>query len=43
MPTLTDIKIFIKKINNLELLIKKNSNLSNQIINNFILETVRAA
>ena len=41
--SLTDIKMFIKKINNLELLIKKNSNLSNQIVNNFILETVRAA
>ena len=41
--SLADIQIFIKKINNLELLIKKNSNLSNQIINDFILETVKAA
>ena len=41
--SLADIQMFIKKINYLELLIKKNSNLSNQIINNFILETVKAA
>tara|TARA_B100001057_G_C22709533_1_gene895139 strand:- start:54 stop:1043 length:990 start_codon:yes stop_codon:yes gene_type:complete len=41
--SLADIQMFIKKINYLELLIKKNSNLSNQIVNNFILETVKAA
>ena len=33
-----EIKLLIKKINNLELTIKKNSGISNQIINNFILE-----
>ena len=33
-----EIKLLIKKINNLELIIKKNSQLSNQIINNFIFE-----
>ena len=36
--SLTEIKLMIKKINNLELSIKKNSQISNQIINNFILE-----
>lgn len=36
--TLSDIKFLIKKINNLELLIKKNSQTSSQILNNFILE-----
>jgi DNA polymerase-3 subunit delta len=35
-----DIKIYIKKINSLELLIKKNPNLSNEITNNFIFETI---
>ena len=35
------IQSFIKKINNLELLIKKNSQLSNQIINDFILEGLK--
>ena len=36
--SLSQIKSLIKKINDLELLIKKNSQISNQIINNFILE-----
>jgi DNA polymerase-3 subunit delta len=35
-----DIKTYIKKINSLELLIKKNPNLSNEIANNFIFETI---
>ena len=38
--SINDIKLFIKKINTLELLIKKNSNLSNEITNNFIFETI---
>ena len=38
--SIKDIKIFIKKINELELLIKKNSILSNEITNNFIFETI---
>ena len=33
-----EIRVLIKKINDLELIIKKNSTLSNHIINNFILE-----
>ncbi len=40
--SIDDIKSFIKQVNNLELLIKKNSNLSNQITNNFIFETVNS-
>jgi len=36
--SLNEIKLLIKKINNLELTIKKNAQLSNQIINNFIFE-----
>ncbi len=36
--TLDQIKILIKKVNNLELLIKKNSTQSIQIVNNFIME-----
>ena len=36
--SLNEIKLLMKKINNLELIIKKNSQLSNQIINNFIYE-----
>jgi len=36
--TLSDIKFLIKKVNNLELLIKKNSQTSGQILNNFILK-----
>ena len=38
--SIDDIVNLIKKINNLELLIKKNSTLSNEITNNFILETI---
>ena len=38
--TLSDIKFLIKKVNNLELLIKKNSQTSGQILNNFILENL---
>ena len=38
--SITDIKIFIKKVNELELLIKKNASLSNEITNNFIFETI---
>ena len=34
------IKEFIKKVNEIELLIKKNSNLSSEITNNFIFETI---
>ena len=37
---MNDIKSFIKKINALELLIKKNSNISNEITYNFIFETI---
>ena len=38
--TLSDIKFLIKKVNNLELLIKKNSQTSSQILNNFVLENL---
>jgi DNA polymerase-3 subunit delta len=38
-----DIKIYIKKINSLELLIKKNPNLSNEITNNFVFETISSS
>tara|TARA_Y100000591_G_C21831271_1_gene699765 strand:- start:327 stop:1328 length:1002 start_codon:yes stop_codon:yes gene_type:complete len=38
--SLNDIRQFIKKVNNLELLIKQNSDLSSKITNNFILETM---
>ncbi len=37
--TLKEIDIFIKKINELEVLIKQNTNLSSQITNDFILGT----
>lgn len=37
----SEINVLIKKINSLELLIKKNSNLSNEITNNFIFETMQ--
>jgi DNA polymerase-3 subunit delta len=40
--SLAEIKSMIKRINNLEISIKKNSQISNQIINNFILEKDRA-
>ena len=36
--SLPDIQFLIKKINNVELMLKKNSQVSNQIVNNFILE-----
>ena len=38
--SIEDIKKIIIKVNNLELLIKRNSKLSNEITNNFILETI---
>ncbi len=38
-----DIKSFIKKINKLELLVKKNANLSSEITNDFIFETINQA
>ena len=38
--SLSQIKILIRKVCNLELLIKKNSELSNRIINNFIFENL---
>jgi len=40
MRSLSEIKILIKKINNLELTIKKNHQVSDQILNNFILENM---
>ena len=39
--SLFQIKLFIKQVNDLELLIKKNSEISNRIINNFILEKLK--
>ena len=39
--SIKDIKLYIKKINALELLIKKNTNISSQITNNFIFETIK--
>ena len=41
--SLPQIQFMIKKISNLELLIKKNSQISNQIINNFILERLEVS
>ena len=41
--SLDEIKLLIKKINKLELTIKKNSNLSNQILNDFIFERLDAS
>jgi len=38
--SLSDIKLLIKKVNNLELIIKKNNQISDQILNNFILENL---
>ena len=38
--SLDEINSFIKKVNKIELMIKKNATLSNVIINNFILETI---
>ena len=37
-----DIKVLIKKVNDLELLIKKNSSVSNEITNNFVFETIKS-
>lgn len=37
---LSNIKYLIKKVNDLELLIKKNSQISNQLVNNFIFENL---
>ena len=39
--TLSQIKLLIIEVNNLELLIKKNSKISNQIVNNFILDRLK--
>ena len=41
--SINDIKIFIKKVSELELLVKKNSILSNEITNNFIFETLESS
>jgi len=38
--SLSDIKLLIHKVNNLELIIKKNNQISDQILNNFILENL---
>jgi len=38
--SLSDIKLLINKVNNLELIIKKNNQISDQILNNFILENL---
>ena len=38
--SLEQINLMIKKVNNLELMIKKNSQVSNQILNNFIYESL---
>src|SRR6056300_120069 len=38
--SLSEIKLLIHKVNNLELTIKKNNQISNQILNNFILENL---
>ena len=40
MRSLSEIKILINKVNNLELTIKKNYQISYQILNNFILENI---
>ena len=41
--SLSQIRFLIKKINNIELLVKKNSQFSNQIINDFILERLETS
>ena len=41
--SLSQIQFLIKKVNNVELLIKKNSQVSNQIINDFILERLEVS
>ena len=38
--SLEQINLMIRKVNNLELIIKKNSQVSNQILNNFIYESL---
>ena len=38
--SIREIKLFIKKVNELELTIKKNSNISSEITNNFIFEII---
>jgi len=38
--SLSEIKLLINKVNNLELIIKKNNQISDQILNNFILENL---
>ena len=43
MLSLSQMKLLINKTNNIELLIKKNSQISNQIVNNFILERLEAS
>ena len=40
--SVSDIKYLIYKINNLELQIKKNNQISDQILNNFILENLES-
>ena len=40
--SLTEIKYLIHKVNNLELEIKKNNQISDQILNNFILENLKS-
>ena len=41
MRSSTEINLLIREINNLELLVKKNLQISNQIIQNFILKSVK--
>ncbi len=38
--SINDIRYYIKKVNKVELLVKKNANLSKEITNNFIFETI---
>ena len=40
--SLTEIKYLIHKVNDLELEIKKNNQISDQILNNFILENLKS-
>ena len=39
--TLAEIVYFIEEVNNLELLIKKNTHMSSQLVNNFIFERLK--
>ena len=41
--SIEDIRKFIKKVNEVELMIKQNSNISNEITNNFIFETINSS